>query len=60
VGSPDEWEAKVFQASVLLIFVAVPAVGIVRCIAEAESGEICQQDTNNFYKGSETERRTGT
>src|SRR5882724_5065020 len=48
------WEAKLFQASVLLIFVAVPAVGIVRCIAEAESGEICEQDTKNFYKGSET------
>ena len=38
----------------MLIFVALPAVGIIRCISEAESGDICEQDTKNVYKGSET------
>ncbi|MES0179656.1 hypothetical protein NKJ86_13790 [Mesorhizobium sp. M0025] len=47
-------EAKAFQICVLLVFVAMPLAGIVRCIGEAESGDICEQDTKNFYKGSET------
>ncbi|RWO24833.1 MAG: hypothetical protein EOS10_31500 [Mesorhizobium sp.] len=48
------WEAKVFQVCILLIFVAMPFAAIVRCMAEAESGDICEQNTQNFYKGSET------
>lgn len=48
------WEAKVFQVCILLIFVVMPFAGIVRCMAEAESGDICEQDTTNFYNGSET------
>jgi hypothetical protein len=47
------WEAKLFQASDLLIFVAVPAVGIVRCTVEAESRDLCEQNTRNFYRGPE-------
>lgn len=32
----------------------MPFAGIIRCMAEAESGDICEQDTTNFYKASET------
>jgi hypothetical protein len=39
---------------ILVIFVALPVGGIIRCIAEAESGDICELDVKNFYKGSET------
>jgi hypothetical protein len=48
------WEARFFQVCILVIFVAIPFAGIIRCMAEAESGDICEQDTKNFYKGSET------
>jgi hypothetical protein len=50
----NAWEAKVFQAVILVIFVAAPAAGIIKCMTVAESGDICEQDTNNFYKGPET------
>jgi hypothetical protein len=48
------WEAKLFQVVILIIFVALPVGGIIRCIVEAESGDICELDTKYFYKGSET------
>jgi hypothetical protein len=48
------WEAKLFQVCILLMFVALPAAGTIRCMYEAEKGDICEQDTNNFYKGSDT------
>jgi hypothetical protein len=48
------WEAKLFQVAILVIFVALPVAGIIRCMDEAESGDICEQDTKHFYKGSET------
>jgi hypothetical protein len=48
------WDGKLFQAVVLLLFLGLPAAGIVRCIGEAESGDICELDTGHFYKGSET------
>jgi hypothetical protein len=38
----------------LVLFLGLPAAGIVLCIAEAESGDICELDKNHFYKGSET------
>jgi hypothetical protein len=47
-------EAKIFQVCILLLFVTVPVVGIVACMVVAESGDICEQDTKNFYRGSET------
>jgi len=47
------WEGGVFQAVVLVLFLAVPATGIALCIAEAEKGDICEQDTAHFYTGSE-------
>jgi hypothetical protein len=28
--------------------------GIVKCYLEAETGDICEQDTSNVYKGDET------
>jgi hypothetical protein len=48
------WEAKLFQAAVLFLFLALPAAGIVKSIVEAERGDICELDTEHFYKGSET------
>jgi hypothetical protein len=48
------WEGRVFQGFVLVIFLLVPALGIVKCIAEAESGDICELDENHFYRGSDT------
>jgi hypothetical protein len=48
------WDAKVFQAVILLVFVGSPAAGIFVCIRAAESGDICEQDTNNFYTGRDT------
>jgi hypothetical protein len=48
------WEGKLFQAVVLLVFLALPAGLIVRGIAEAETGDICELDTNHFYRGSGT------
>jgi hypothetical protein len=48
------WEAKLFQVVILVIFMALPVGGIIRCIEEAESGDICELDTKHFYKGSET------
>ena len=48
------WEGKAFQLCVLLLLVCAPAVGIVRCMEVAEVGDICEQDTTNFYKGEET------
>lgn len=50
----NNWEAKVFQACVLLVLVVAPAVGIVKCCLEAETGDICEQDTSNFYRGDQT------
>jgi hypothetical protein len=50
----DKWEAKVFQACVLLILVIAPAVGIVKCYLEAETGDICEQDSSNLYRGDQT------
>jgi hypothetical protein len=43
-----------FQAIVLVLFVGLPVVGITLCIAQAEKGDICEQNTSNIYKGSET------
>jgi hypothetical protein len=43
-----------FSGLHLVIFVAIPVAGIVRCMGEAESGDICEQDTKNVYKGAET------
>lgn len=48
------WEARLFQSAVLIIFVAGPVGGIIRCMDEAESGDICEQDARHFYKGLET------
>jgi hypothetical protein len=48
------WEGMLFQAIVLVLFVGLPAVGISLCIAEAERGDICEQDTSRAYKGSDT------
>lgn len=48
------WEGKLFQTVVLVLLLGLPAAGIVRCIGEAENGDICELDTNHFYKGSET------
>lgn len=48
------WEAKVFQGLILSVFVALPVLGVVRCMAEAESGDICEQDTQQVYLGRET------
>jgi hypothetical protein len=50
----DKWEAKVFQACVLLVLVFAPAAGIVKCYLEAETGDIREQDTSNFYRGDQT------
>lgn len=50
----SSWEGKLFQAVVLLLFLVLPIAGMVKCIVEAESGDICELDTNHFYKGSET------
>jgi hypothetical protein len=47
------WEGGIFQAVVLVLFLAVPATGIALCIAEAEKGDICEQDTTHFYTGSQ-------
>ena len=48
------WEAKLFQVVILAIFVALPVAGNIRCIEEAESGDICELDKKHFYKGSAT------
>lgn len=48
------WDGKLFQIIVLVLFLGLPAAGIVLCIGEAESGDICELDTSHFYKGSET------
>jgi hypothetical protein len=48
------WDGKLFQIIVLFLFLGLPAAGIVLCISEAETGDICELDTNHFYKGSET------
>jgi hypothetical protein len=50
----NAWEAKLFQVIILVIFVALPIVGIIRCINEAETGDICELERKHFYKGSET------
>jgi hypothetical protein len=50
----DAWDGKLFQIIVLMLFLGIPAAGIVLCIKEAELGDICEQDTTHFYKGSET------
>ncbi|WFU53647.1 hypothetical protein QA639_28835 [Bradyrhizobium pachyrhizi] len=50
----DKWEAKFFQACVLFVLVGAPAAGIVKCCLEAETGDICEQDTSNFYRGAQT------
>jgi hypothetical protein len=46
-------EGRVFQVVVLVLFLALPATGIALCIAEAEKGDICEQDTTHFYTGSQ-------
>ncbi|RFB87660.1 hypothetical protein B5K11_26310 [Rhizobium leguminosarum bv. trifolii] len=48
------WEGRTFQAIVVVIFLVLPAAGIVKCIAEAETGDICELDKDHFYRGSET------
>jgi hypothetical protein len=48
------WEARVFQIVVLGLFLALPALGIVRCMQEAERGEICEHDASHFYAGDST------
>lgn len=48
------WDGKAFQIIVLLLFLGIPAVGIILCIEEAEVGDICELDTTHFYTGSET------
>lgn len=48
------WDGKLFQIVVLVLFIGLPAAGIILCIGEAERGDICELDTNHFYKGSET------
>lgn len=48
------WDGKAFQIIVLLLFLGIPAAGIILCIEEAEIGDICELDTTHFYKGSET------
>jgi hypothetical protein len=48
------WDGKLFQIVVLVLFLGLPAAGIIRCIGEAESGDVCELDANHFYKGSET------
>jgi hypothetical protein len=50
----QKWEAKVFQVGALVIFIALPVAGIVKCMIEAEAGDICEYSTTNFYKGEET------
>lgn len=48
------WEAKLYQVLILVIFVALPVVGVFRCMQVAESGDICEQDTSHVYVGEET------
>ena len=48
------WEAQVFQICVIVVFVAVPVAGIIRCMGEAESGDICEYKTSHRYIGSAT------
>jgi hypothetical protein len=48
------WEGRIFQVIALVLLLALPAVGIALCIAEAEKGDICELDTPHFYRGSET------
>jgi hypothetical protein len=48
------WDGKLFQIIVLVLLLGLPAAGIILCIGEAESGDICELDTNHFYEGSET------
>jgi hypothetical protein len=48
------WDGKLFQIIVLVLFLGLPVAGIVVCISDAEIGDICELDTNHFYKGSET------
>lgn len=48
------WEAQVFQICVILVFVAAPIAGIIHCMGEAESGDICEYKTNNRYTGAAT------
>jgi hypothetical protein len=50
----NDWAAKVYQGCVLLVLVLAPAVGIVKCQIEAETGDICEQDTTNIYRGHDT------
>jgi hypothetical protein len=48
------WEGQFFQICVLVIFIAVPVAGVLRCMEVAEAGDICEQDTTFQYRGSET------
>ncbi|MCJ2050041.1 hypothetical protein [Methylobacterium sp. J-070] len=48
------WDGSLYQAIVLLLFLALPAMGIGRSIEVAETGDICELNTAHFYKGSET------
>ncbi|POF30511.1 hypothetical protein [Roseibium marinum] len=47
-------EGKIFQFSVLIVFIVIPIVGILRSMEVAEAGDICELNTNTFYRGSET------
>jgi hypothetical protein len=48
------WDGKAFQIIILILFLGLPVAGIILCIEEAETGDICELDTSHFYKGSET------
>lgn len=48
------WDGKAFQLVVLLLFLGIPAAGIILCVEEAEVGDICELDTTHFYTGSGT------
>jgi hypothetical protein len=48
------WDGKAFQIVALLLFLGIPAAGIILCVEEAEVGDICELDTTHFYTGSGT------
>lgn len=48
------WESKFYQGVVLLLFVALPAIGVLRCLSEAENGDICEHEASAVYLGKDT------
>lgn len=48
------WEAKLYQMIILVIFMVLPLIGVVRCMEEAESGDICEENTSRVHVGRET------